>query len=606
MSSAMRSLLIYGFLLGSWLWWHNDAHAQSDNSTAIVVQQYEPGPGADDILTVQSSHVLGHLRWQLGAQINFADDVLEFYDGDVTIAKIIESQTSVDITAGLGVLGYIELGLVVPITAYRAHGDYEQFSGQGIIPEDLSSSGLGDIKLIPKLAIPGLPKSFALAIAAPVSLPTGSDLDFFGEVRANVEPRALAEYRTTSGIAIAANVGMKLRKRARLVNLLYDNELTYGLGVRAPFSVSKTDMAVIANAFGSAILDSDGDGSAGRHIEVLGGLELKPTDSITMSLAAGRGLSRGYGSPDIRIIAGFRFHLQPAAKAAQPACPYGAEDLDGYQDDDECADLDNDGDGYDDNQDMCPNEPGTNDAPGLVGCPIDDKDRVESKQTGEPGDGTAADNEPLPPLQPETDEDGDGFYGIDDNCPNEAEDVDGFEDFDGCPDKDNDKDGIPDTQDQCPLQAEIVNGKEDDDGCPDSGDRQVTVGDKSIDIDATVYFDTAKATIQERSHSILDQVAATLRANEQLNKVRVEGHTDSRGRDARNLQLSRDRAAAVRQYLIDKGIKPERIESEGYGETRPIASNRTRRGREQNRRVEFRILEESGQPVPENRDDAQP
>jgi len=87
-------------------------------------------------------------------------------------------------------------------------------------------------------------------------------------------------------------------------------------------------------------------------------------------------------------------------------------------------------------------------------------------------------------------------------------------------------------------------------------------------------------------------VAQVLRANPDIQKVRVEGHTDSQGKDAANLDLSQRRANSVRKRLIEKeGIAPERLEAVGYGETKPVDNNKTAKGRENNRRVEFTILE---------------
>jgi outer membrane protein OmpA-like peptidoglycan-associated protein len=102
---------------------------------------------------------------------------------------------------------------------------------------------------------------------------------------------------------------------------------------------------------------------------------------------------------------------------------------------------------------------------------------------------------------------------------------------------------------------------------------------------------------------MLDQIGAVLNSRPDLRKIRVEGHTDSRGSDDYNLDLSTRRAASVRNYLIEKdGVPAERLVSEGFGETRPIAPNETKKGRAENRRVEFMIIEQEGcagqQPPP--------
>ncbi len=219
---------------------------------------------------------------------------------------------------------------------------------------------------------------------------------------------------------------------------------------------------------------------------------------------------------------------------------------------------------------------------------------------------------------PDPDNDEDGIKDPDDRCPNKAEDLDGFEDEDGCPDVDNDNDGLSDRVDQCPDQAEDDDGFEDDDGCPDcdnDGDgvlecpqaidkcpddpnptedgcpskyKNVVVTQQKIEIRQTVYFDTNKTTIKAVSFELLNEVALALKDNPTI-KVQVEGHTDSRGGDAKNLKLSQGRAESVLAYLVRQGISADRLSAKGFGEAVPISDNRTQVGREQNRRVEFLI-----------------
>ena len=106
-----------------------------------------------------------------------------------------------------------------------------------------------------------------------------------------------------------------------------------------------------------------------------------------------------------------------------------------------------------------------------------------------------------------------------------------------------------------------------------------------------MYFATNKDTILEQSFSLLMQVAATLRAHPEIKRVRIGGHTDSQGNDISNMHLSQRRAASVKNFLVSGGIAPDKLEPEGFGETRPVADNNTPEGREVNRRVEFTVLE---------------
>src|SRR5213075_2360218 len=108
--------------------------------------------------------------------------------------------------------------------------------------------------------------------------------------------------------------------------------------------------------------------------------------------------------------------------------------------------------------------------------------------------------------------------------------MDNFQDEDGCPDPDNDKDGIPDKDDKCPNEPETINGFQDEDGCPDKGPApKVKLERGQIVILEKVFFDTNKSKIQPRSFNLLDQVAALIKAHPEF-KIRVEGHTDSQGK----------------------------------------------------------------------------
>jgi outer membrane protein OmpA-like peptidoglycan-associated protein len=185
------------------------------------------------------------------------------------------------------------------------------------------------------------------------------------------------------------------------------------------------------------------------------------------------------------------------------------------------------------------------------------------------------------------DRDHDGVPDDRDKCVNEAEDRDGVHDGDGCPEDDDDSDGIADSEDHCPNAKETINGYKDDDGCPDEGPARVIVEKGRIRILENVHFKTGSSELDPKSDSILNQVALTMKANRQIKRVRVEGHTDETGTRERNLTLSKERAESVRGYLIRRGVKPERLSSEGYGETRPLAKGNDPESLAKNRRVEF-------------------
>jgi outer membrane protein OmpA-like peptidoglycan-associated protein len=252
------------------------------------------------------------------------------------------------------------------------------------------------------------------------------------------------------------------------------------------------------------------------------------------------------------------------------------------------TDEDRDGDGIADGDDECPDEPeDVDDFEDANGCPDPDNDGdgVLDVDDGAPLDPEDADGFEDEDGVPDPDNDADGVLDVDDGAPTDPEDRDGFQDEDGVPDPDNDGDSILDGDDECPTAP----GTAEQNGCP----RAVRLDEEHgrILILERVEFATSRDVILSRSEPILEEVRATLAANPQLRRVRIEGHTDDRGRDASNLDLSQRRAASVTRWLTEHGIPTERLEAYGCGETQPIETNDTSEGRQANRRVEFHVVD---------------
>lgn len=252
--------------------------------------------------------------------------------------------------------------------------------------------------------------------------------------------------------------------------------------------------------------------------------------------------------------------------------------------------ADGDGDAVVDKEDACP-------------------DDAEDADGFEDGDG-------CPDLDNDHDEVGDEV----DACPDDPEDPDGFADTDGCPDADNDKDGAADAADRCPDDPEDADGFHDDDGCPDPDDDEDGIVDshdacpaaaetdnnyqdddgcpddvpvevkRFTGVIAGVEFDTGKATIRPVSFGTLGDALVVLLQYPDV-RMEVQGHTDDQGDDAKNLALSQERAQAVVTWLIARGVDPARLIARGYGESMPIDANATALGRQHNRRVEFHLLD---------------
>jgi outer membrane protein OmpA-like peptidoglycan-associated protein len=228
---------------------------------------------------------------------------------------------------------------------------------------------------------------------------------------------------------------------------------------------------------------------------------------------------------------------------------------------------------------------------------------------------------PEPEPEPALDSDGDTLADARDQCPNEAEDLDGHRDDDGCPELDNDGDGTADANDSCPIEAEDRDGHQDGDGCPeldndgdgvaDSSDRcplevgvaadggcppaelppaaKIAISERAIELRDSIYFATNSDVIEARSEPLLAEIAGQLEAHPEIEAVVVEGHSDDRGNAARNRQLSLRRATAVVNALVTRGVGPSRLRAEGFGPDRPLVPNDSEDNRAKNRRVELRI-----------------
>lgn len=236
---------------------------------------------------------------------------------------------------------------------------------------------------------------------------------------------------------------------------------------------------------------------------------------------------------------------------------------------------DKDGDGVLDKVDECPEISGPEEN---YGCPWPDTDgdTVLDKDDQCPEEAGEVDNNGCP--WPDTD--GDGLLDKDDQCPQIA----GPQENSGCPWPDTDGDGVLDKDDNCPDVAGTVANY----GCPEVTEEvQKTLNEYA----KTILFDSGRSSIKAESDAVLKDIIAILNEYSTA-KFAIEGHTDSAGSAKLNQRLSDSRANAVKNYLVENGIDQFRLSAIGYGEDRPIATNRTRAGRAQNRRVEINLVRE--------------
>lgn len=354
------------------------------------------------------------------------------------------------------------------------------------------------------------------------------------------------------------------------------------------------------------------------------GTNFEAFDDVNLSLPMGMVLDirldeNLYLSPKIEYRIGLGSgengdNLMPAIGAklllggAAPTRPQGSDrDGDGVPDDlDRCPDEpgnivsrgcpDADGDGVYDGDDNCPTAAGT---AALNGCPDADGDGVSDRDDQCPTAYGPPENQGCPTA----DTDGDRVPDDQDLCP----EVPGLPAYQGCPDTDGDEvpdnldacprvpgpqatrgcpdtdgDGVSDQEDQCPSTPGLAaNG-----GCPDLSPEEK----EKLNVAArSIQFETGSAILKPASIPYLNEIARILQRYPDF-RVSIDGHTDSIGSAVQNQKLSEQRAKACYDYLIGLGIAPDRMEYQGFGESRPIADNRFQEGREQNRRVEFNIL----------------
>ncbi|MGG6229944.1 OmpA family protein [Tenacibaculum sp. SDUM215027] len=264
---------------------------------------------------------------------------------------------------------------------------------------------------------------------------------------------------------------------------------------------------------------------------------------------------------------------------------FGGKDTDGdgvYDKDDACPEVaglkefngcpDTDGDGIKDSDDACPEVAGL---AALNGCPDGDGDGIADKDDACPTEKGTKANNGCP------DADGDGVVDGKDKCPNTA----GPAANNGCPWPDTDGDGVLDKDDKCPNEAGVASNN----GCPEVVIKEEAVK-KLNEFARAIYFNSGKTSFRKGVTGKLDLIAGIMKEYPKAN-FSIQGHTDSSGSNSLNQRLSEKRAKAVLDYLITKGgVDSKRLTSAGFGEDYPIADNKTRAGRAENRRVEIKLV----------------
>jgi outer membrane protein OmpA-like peptidoglycan-associated protein len=520
------------------------------------VDRLRPTMSAEGVLGVASGEVGEHFDADAALILDWAINPLVVYeegrDGSVRRAgALVGHRVGAHVIGSIALFDWARVGVDVPAVLVQTSD--EDALGVPALRAGVGPAGFGDVRFVPRVRLlrdaeQGVDLALGVDVTVPSAFPAAQ---YAGDGFFTVTPElAASTYLEAVYLRVNGAVGYRARPLREVGSLSVGHEAVFGLGVRwyggrwgdnlgmyvpADLSVSLNGAVGVAPAV-------DNIGQA--PLEVRFGAGYMITEDLRVEAGVGAGLIAGAGTPDARFLVGLRWATR------------------------------------------------------------------------------------------ERDKDGDGVVDAEDACPREPEDVDRHRDWDGCPDLDNDEDGVPDELDECSFTPEDLDGFEDEDGCPEDADPSgpatkprassavtpeqsvvppetepepepkpepepepepepatVVIKKEKIEILEKVFFDVGTATIKERSYGVLRDVAAVLEAHPELTRLRVEGHTDSTGGEDANQRLSQRRAEAVVAFLAQRGVDVARLTPVGFGETRPVAPNLTARGRDQNRRVEFTILE---------------
>ncbi len=555
------------------------ARAQDDG---FALNRFEPAERGSDWFSQDSLNIAGNGRLAFGFTGDWAHKPLVMYDADgEEIAAIIENQVYLHLGGNVTFFDRLRLGLSVPVAVFQ-NGESRDLNGTTFEAREDPTNG--DIRLAADVRIVGKYREPAsLAAGVRVFLPTGSQDAFTGDGKVRVAPRLMLA-GDIGQFVYAANMGFYYRgQNQTFANVQTGSEIFGGAALGA--RVLDDRLSFGPELYFSTVVE-DGDAAFKRRttpFELLLGAHYFATSELRLGAGFGPGLTRGIGAPEFRGLISLDWIADVEKPEPPPPPPPADKDGDGVLDEhDACVDVpgvrtndpktngcpppsDSDGDTVLDPEDACVDQPGVRtDDPKTNGCPPPDRDR-------------------------------DTILDGVDACPDEPGEKSDDPTKNGCPKpKDTDGDGIIDPEDACPEAAGPANPDPKKNGCP-----AARIEKGQIKILERVEFKYNSAELTKESEPVLQAVFDVISKHPEFNKLSVEGHTDDKGNDKYNKNLSQRRAQSVVAWFIKKGIGKERLSAAGFGEERPLDSNATEEGRQNNRRVEFHIKEIDGKPVPE-------
>ncbi len=539
--------------------------ASTGRGEGFDLQQFNPMPNLhESLFSTASGGVAGHLNWSAMVLYNHADDPLVVRDADdKRIDSVVSTQGTLHLLLSLGLLDWAEIGVDVPMVVWQEGSAFPQgarLSGDG-------SFGLGDIRLIPKVQLfttraHALDNGLALALLVNLHLPTG-DADALQGGDFRVGPRLAFDWRI-GGPRVAANVEYLYRSGKKIDNLNIDD--TFGWFVAGEVPVYD-GIDVLGEVRGRFTLTSDGLNAADSPTEFL--LGAKATFGLLQLMAGGgAGLVGGYGAPEWRAVLGVGIGTPRTVPEAAPVVLA------------ECTEESVAAD--------CQALPASYCDAGVLrifGAACHEGSCVYPAEEIACGAGMMCgevDAQPACVPEPECLADADCAAAPASYCQDDAIASSRGTCLSGschyevraAPCGEGQRCSVEEGQATCVAVAVVG-----------------IVGQR-IELRETVFFNTGSADIDARSHGLLNQVADLMQANPSIRLIRIEGHTDTSGSRNLNLRLSKERAAAVRLYLIDRGVDAQRMVAEGYGPDKPVQDNDSDAGRAANRRVEIHIVQQ--------------
>ncbi|HWE26865.1 MAG TPA: OmpA family protein [Polyangia bacterium] len=515
------------------------------------------------------------------------------------------------------------IGIALPMTLYESGRNINGAEPLG--PN--GSVGFGDPR------ISGMVRLFGHSDRSPISMHVGADLwiprvgnanqlGHDGDAGVRFMPKLVLAGRLSWWFRWAFNIGYYWRDDAKYTSLPADVANIVGDEVRAGAEFAYTtpdnrfnfgpEIWVSSHALNGKFLNSEY-----TSVEIFATIHYLIADLFRVGFGVGGAPQQDIGTPQVRVL--FRLAYAPVRKHPAPKVVVIDTDKDGIPDsEDACPTVpgvrtndpktngcpppapppDRDHDGVLDADDLCPDEPaGDHPDPKRPGCPAKDSDGdgVFDYEDQCPDTPAGAHPDPAKKGCPAIDSDGDGFFDYEDECPQVPAGAHPDPAHKGCPEPDRDHDTVPDSVDACPDVPGAPSPDPKKNGCPGL----VEVRNGVIVIFQPVFFATNKDTILPKSYPVLNAVADAIKAEPEIKKIMIEGHTDNRGSASHNMDLSDRRAHSVMNYLIGKGLASDCLDAQGYGDSKPVASNKTAKGRAANRRVEFHIIDPApGAPPP--------